>query len=553
MPSIRSSRASALGRLLLPSLLAALAAALIAPRASALPPQGGYRTDEHPELGLEFPCPRDYEQVPTQPGEQFVVLEFVEKPGKARTRKERKAQTSPASLIFVWIDMIPDPKPEEIPPTPPGPPAPPGPPGEEEEPEEPRTKARSKDDPGPINSIQRFVEQRLRGWSPTDRPQEEKARGGFGASTLELVHEKNKKRRGFVFSYQNGKRTLALIGFADTTAYEDQQKIWRHVASRLEISEPEAADLEKLKRYYARRKQFRGADYRIQVRSQMVRGWDFEDLENYIVVHHTKDEPLLRQICRDLEAVRKEYVRLFPPVGEIDAVSTVRICRDKAEYVTYGGSPGSAGYWNSAKGELVLYDAVIKERGKRPKDDNTFIVLFHEAFHQYIHYSAGELPPHSWYNEGFADYFSGSYLKNGRVRKIGVNPWRIRTIQKAILEGAHVPWSDIIHYEQRQYYARAGLCYAQGWSMIYFLNTCPKVARRPEWARILTTYFDTLKATYRAELEELLPQGKAHDRDARAEAGMHARKVAVEKAFEGVDLTEIEQAWADYISRIEYD
>ena len=72
------------------------------------------------------------------------------------------------------------------------------------------------------------------------------------------------------------------------------------------------------------------------------------------------------------------------------------------------GNPRSAGYWNSRTEELVLFDAEEHERGKRPDDSGTFIVLYHEAFHQYIHYSTGELPPHSWFNEGYGDYFSGA-------------------------------------------------------------------------------------------------------------------------------------------------
>jgi hypothetical protein len=55
----------------------------------------------------------------------------------------------------------------------------------------------------------------------------------------------------------------------------------------------------------------------------------------------------------------------------------------------------------------------------------------------------------------------------------------------------------MIKYEQPQYYAedKVHICYAQGWSMIYFLRKSEQVAKKPEWAKILPTYFEILKAT----------------------------------------------------------
>ncbi|MCA8967829.1 MAG: DUF1570 domain-containing protein, partial [Planctomycetes bacterium] len=209
----------------------------------------------------------------------------------------------------------------------------------------------------------------------------------------------------------------------------------------------------------------------------------------------------MRKILRDLEYIREKYVELFPPAGEISAVSTVRVCADRAEYLRFSGLPTSAGYWSSSSEELVLYDGTKREKGKRTDTSDVFIVLYHEAFHQYIHYSAGELPPHSWFNEGYGDFFSGTRLKGSKVLKVDVNPWRCGTIQRAISAGRHVPWTAIIRYDPRQYYMNPAICYAQGWSMIYFLNRSKSVRTKPEWAKILPTYFETLKETYRTELE----------------------------------------------------
>ena len=226
------------------------------------------------------------------------------------------------------------------------------------------------------------------------------------------------------------------------------------------------------------------------------------------------------------------------------AVSTVRVCKSAAEYRAYGGPPGSGGYWNSAEEELVFFDYENVKGQAGTGKANSRIVLYHEAFHQYIYYSTGELPPHSWYNEGTGDYFSGAVISGGKVKKIGVNPWRIQRIQNHIEQGEYVPWSEIVRYEQPQYYANAALCYAQGWSMIYFLRTSRDVERNPQWAKILPTYFDVLKAEYTAALAEL---GDDPPRSKRMEVGKAARDKAVEAAFEDVDYYEIEDAWKEYV------
>ena len=84
--------------------------------------------------------------------------------------------------------------------------------------------------------------------------------------------------------------------------------------------------------------------------------------------------------------------------------------------------------------------------------------------------------------------------------------------------------------------------------MIYFLNTAPEVGKRPEWQKILPTYFDTLKSEYGARLTEL---GEKPAPEKRAGAGQQARVAALAAAFEGVDLDEIDTAWKEYTLTLE--
>lgn len=519
---------------------------MLASVASAVP-QGGYTKEKHPQLGLELSRARDYEAIPLQPDEEWKLLYWAEKESKS----DKRGRRSRPMLFIVRIDWVDDPTPPADVPEPLPPPEPED--DEERTKAEPMEEEEEKEAPPPINSLERYLERELAGWKKS-RSKDGKERDGYVGSEHALLRSKT-DLRGWAYEYRiPDKRTFAVVGFCHKNDYDEQSKIWRYMAEHMRFSEPEGEgdDLEKLERYYARRP-FRNAEYRIAVRRNLVPGWKAEDTENYIVVYNTKDQPLLRRIFREIEAIRGEYLKLFPPVGEMTAVSTLRVCKSKDEYVTYGGMPWSAGYWNSATEELVMYDAAVQD-GARSIDTNTFIVLYHEAFHQYIYYSSGELPPHSWFNEGYGDFFSGARIKSGKVRSIGVNPWRLGTIQRYVKSGDHVPWEKIISFEQKEFYEskHRGLCYAQGWSMIYFLRNSKVVAKNPAWNGILETYFTTLKEIYGDEVAFLEKQGRLDDKHKSA-AGKRAREKAVEVAFDDIDLWALEDAWIDFTLDLEGD
>lgn len=247
-----------------------------------------------------------------------------------------------------------------------------------------------------------------------------------------------------------------------------------------------------------------------------VPGWWYEETENYLVVTNApkKKQALIDGIKMRLEAIRTLYEKDFPPAKPIDAVSIVRVCDARQTYLDYGGSPSSAGYWYAGAKELVFY--------LEGEKNNIWTVLQHEAFHQYIYYACGEISPHSWYNEGYGDYYSGANIQERKVLGVDSNRWRQDTIKEAARQGTHVPWKDMIRYSQQQYYSRADLCYAQGWSMIYFLNK--GVAEGHPWRAILPTYL------------KVLQESQSGDK-------------AVDEAFKDVDLEKIEAAWIDFTTK----
>lgn len=503
--------------------------------------QGGYRDIEIEQVGLEYRCARDFETIPTSPGEEWILRQYVEE----LPRRDRDRRAFRPSLQLVWIPWTPGGGPIT------GEGSTPGDEGEGEGEGdgegEGRGGNRNRNRSNSIHDHEDWLERYMRGWS-LNEGEEDRERDGFEGSEHELEREKGGgPTRRWAYVHQKLRTaTLLWVGECHADDWDEMVRIWRTMARSARFSEPEEQDMSRWEAFYENRPQYINPSYRLQVRSQLVRGWEADDTENYIFVYSTPDQKLLSIVKRELEAIREVYVDLFPPAAPVRAVSTVRICKDQAEYHAYGGPPGSGGYWNSAEEELVFYDYENVDGEAGTGRANSRIVLYHEAFHQYIYYSVGELAPHSWYNEGTGDFFSGAVMNGGRVRRIGVNPWRIRTIKSAVEQGAHVSWADIVGFSQAQYYRNAGLCYAQGWSMIYFLRTSREVERREDWARILPTYFDTLKAEYARLTGE--SGGGELSRSRKNAIGEEAREAALEAAFDGVDFDEIEQAWIEFVN-----
>jgi hypothetical protein len=526
--------------------------------AVAAPAQGGYITKKHPSRGIDFRKPKRWDKLPVQPTEEWIRFKLIE-PVPEEKRDRRKIQPH---IEIIDIPYVADAAPLT------GGEAPaPAKPEEEvpaaEDGEEKDEKAEEEEPPPPpLNSWERYLERELKGWKSelveTLRP---KGRGdGVWERAVYQMTRSSKakgrggssKRAGYAYVWTRSReRTVVAFGQCAEGDLEELEPIFEEVGTELDLYEPDNREELKWRKRYER-DGLRAIDYRTPVRIEATEdGWKVEDTENYIVVYNTSDQQLVRRIVKDLENIRKKYIELFPPSGPIEAVSTVRICSGMSEYYSYGGPKGSAGYWYDVTEELVLPDATKREKGEKTDKSNTFIILYHEALHQYIHYSAGKLSPHSWFNEGYGDYFSGSEISGGKVKRIGLNPWRLGTIKAAVSARKHVPLEKIIRYEQRDYYRNAGLCYAEGWSIIYFLNTSKVVARHEVWSEILTVYFETLKDAWASQLARLKDEGKEEDATARLAAQKEARVAAVDAAFEDVDIWELEEAWLEFVEGLQ--
>ena len=224
-------------------------------------------------------------------------------------------------------------------------------------------------------------------------------------------------------------------------------------------------------------------------KNKLIPGWEAIDTQNYLIVYNKEvKKRLITTVAKHIEAIRADvYERLFPPAHEIKAVSVVRVCKDREEYHRYGGPGGSAGYWSRGDEELVFY------QDKSNKKDS-LRVLYHEAFHQYIHYAVGDVAPHSWLHDGDGEYFACDHYRGGKSASTA-SRWRNGLIATALGQKTYVPLDKFLKYSQGEYYANPGLCYAQGWSLVYFLREVEarKIKQYEKYWGLLDRYFEAIK------------------------------------------------------------
>jgi len=296
-------------------------------------------------------------------------------------------------------------------------------------------------------------------------------------------------------------------------------------------------------------------------------GWSLYETPNYFIVSCYDDKQFIEELKLRLEAIRTVYEKDYPPslarrikphtaadeaeqhdppeapeseprtaaaplpidALELGRNSVVRLCKDSGQYHQYGGPETSSGYFSSEEEELVIYDDK-QDEGRA----HTWSVLNHEGFHQYIHAYFGNLSPHSWYDEGTGDYYSG-FEFNLKTKKFTPKKEGGRQDNLLLIRDNYVPLKDFVRWTQAQYYGenRGGIagtklegwaCYAQGWSLIWFLRTGDGKAKgwQKEWGSLLDKYLETLLET--GNLDQ-----------------------ALDKAFQGIDWNALQESWSGHM------
>lgn len=264
-------------------------------------------------------------------------------------------------------------------------------------------------------------------------------------------------------------------------------------------------------------------------------GWRTIKTKNYFIEYAT-DKAFAVRLGEELELIHKVYKIAVPTRNRIP-MCVVKAFASEEDFIAYSGARGAAAYWSPMQEEIVCYkfkggeietDTKDKKviKTKEEATNVTFKIIYHEGFHQYTHYVMGHermvyIP--SWINEGLGDYFFGGQvtIKSGKKRfTIGLNDWRVETIYNAVKADKHVPFRQIFDYEQRDYYSKPGLCYAEGWAICYWLLNHEK----KQYRMFPSLLIDTL----------------------RKEDDFRKATLAVKKGL-GLDYDKMEEEWKAYV------
>ncbi len=263
---------------------------------------------------------------------------------------------------------------------------------------------------------------------------------------------------------------------------------------------------------------------------------DWKEIKNafYDIEYNTDDE-FAQKVSKNMEAIQKLYRKLFPTSQNDRFV--IKIFAQEVGFHKYSGTPsGVVAYFSPGQGELCCYktaeiteikvdgDQVIKI-GKEMAEEEIFHVMYHEGWHQFLQMYVGKnrfVGAPMWFNEGMAEYFfGGKFEKDGKFN-IGLHSWRAPDISILVEKGKHVPLATFLRYDRTAYYSNPGVCYAQGWSLCYFLLRSDK----KEYQAIPGQMIVNLK-----------------------KVGEGQR--TMEKVFEKIDVGKLEQEWLEFQKKME--
>lgn len=291
----------------------------------------------------------------------------------------------------------------------------------------------------------------------------------------------------------------------------------------------------------------------------------------FVIKTSSDDQRFIDEVIERLEASRELFEEDFPPEGEIQHVSVVRVCANEEEFQSYGDTPpGVAGWFNPQTTELVLYDNVARDRNA------TYAVMTHEAFHQYCHFLFDRSEAHRWFDEGHGDYYGGVKFSRHKAKVTprmpgGLN--RLDGAKRLVREGTYAPLAKHLNASHGQWQNQGPdnvSCYEQSWSIVYMLREGMRgrvngKVWKDEYAEIIPNYVSTLYAGFqeayaeqRTELRaEILRDGGRIDEDELAAMHLEVKedrkkeiwKAAMDASWGRIDLDEFEENWKTFVKK----
>lgn len=268
-------------------------------------------------------------------------------------------------------------------------------------------------------------------------------------------------------------------------------------------------------------------------------GWKLTTIGRYEFQSNAPEEKV-KVVAKHMNAMHDLYKKTFPAAKTPGKPFVIKIFKNREEFLAYGAPPGAGAYYSWGDKEMVGFDTGKLDGKLDEKEPGTtgqkkinpildalrkthtmdlLGVIAHEGWHQYFHWwCTSKVPFPSWCDEGIGEYFYTARVRGGKTVCGEPNDYRLGTIKGAIKANKHIPLKDLVTFDQRAYYARAGLCYAEGWSLVHFFLEHPEYKKQRYLTRFVTVFVD-----------------------------QHAIQEAVEQVFGKMDWEKTEKDWKEWV------
>ncbi len=238
--------------------------------------------------------------------------------------------------------------------------------------------------------------------------------------------------------------------------------------------------------------------------------------------HYTVSSDLSEAICRtvalELEETFRHVSRRLGFGEHVEGKKfQVYVFSGEASYLDYiedvfeGRGDNTLGMYSFYLKQLLVLDS--------PRRADFMHTVRHEGFHQFLDAQL-ETPP-IWLNEGLAEYFAAARTdtswRDGKLERRRLEVLRTPRPGRSKLEQRLTPLSAFLHLESGAFMRNASYNYAQAWAFVHFLRHTSRENR---------TRFDSLIESLRAGV---------------------ANRKAIESAFEGCDLDELDVEFREYV------
>lgn len=321
---------------------------------------------------------------------------------------------------------------------------------------------------------------------------------GCSATIFELEDGQNTRKIAYLLVPKDEPMRMVLFYFIiEDSQFDDRaERVIRQTLGSVQFSRPKAATISLSEKIRVKKSpEFEASRSRVIQSIQNFRDWWHDQSDNYIFVSNQTDRRAMSRLRDELERARTVFEQYFPLRHELSSVSVVRIFNKREQYLEYVGEEmkWSGGLWHPARRELVISPLDPKVRESLQKIIMRQ-VAFHEGFHQYLFFAAGEAQSSMWFNEGTAQYFEGIKFQSGKGT-VSLPDDKERVVTSLFDHDKVYDIESLVNMDRAAFYgSNRDVNYLLAYALVYYLWKGAPVAGKVEYSQIPVRYYDTLIA-----------------------------------------------------------